>query len=66
MSREYAGTNLTEIRERLREDGYTEVHEDRGEGGFDLWHPHDDLPSHACVHAVVWPREDGGFWVEEY
>ena len=66
MSREYAGTDLTEIRDALREEGFTETHEERADG-FDLWRPFDDEPSHNCVHAVVWPRtEGGGYWVEEY
>lgn len=66
MSREYAGMDLIEIRDCLREEGFTEVHEEMGERGFDLWRPFDDSPSHDCVHAVVWPRAEGGFWVEEY
>jgi hypothetical protein len=66
MAKEYAGTDLAEIREALREEGFTEVHEERA-NGFDLWKPFGDLPSHECSHAVVWPnREDGGFWVEQY
>jgi hypothetical protein len=67
MAREYAGTDLTDIREALREEGFTETHEQRADG-FDLWRPFDDEPSHNCVHAVVWPRAEdgGGYWVEEY
>lgn len=65
MQREYAGTDLTEIREALREEGFTEVHEERA-NGFDLWRPFDNHPSHHCTHVVVWPRDEGGFWSEEY
>lgn len=64
-TKEYAGTDLAEIREYLREEGFTEVHEERADG-FDLWRPFDDLPSHACVHVTVWPNGEGGFWQEEY
>jgi hypothetical protein len=66
MSREFAGTDLTEIRDSLREEGFTEVHEERGERGFDVWRPFNDLPHTECVHATVWPRQDGGYWAEEY
>jgi hypothetical protein len=66
MQREYAGTDLTEIRAALREEGFTETHEDRGELGFDLWRPFDSNLSHECTHVTVWPRDDGGFWSEEY
>lgn len=67
MAKEFAGTDLTEIRDYLREEGFTELQEDRGERGFDVYRPFDDLPSTECVHATVWPRsEGGGFWVEEY
>lgn len=75
MAREYAGTDLAEIREALRAEGFTETMDDRGERGFDVWRPFGDLPSHACVHAVVWLRDPNneafkgrlpGYWVEEY
>jgi hypothetical protein len=65
MAKEYAGSDLTIIREYLRDEGFTETHEERADG-FDLWRPFDDEPSHNCVHAVVWPRTEGGYWVEEY
>lgn len=65
MTKEYAGTDLAEIRECLREEGFTEVHEERVDG-FDLWRPFDDLPAHECTHVVVWPNGEGGFWSEEY
>jgi hypothetical protein len=66
MTKEFAGNELAEIRQSLAEEGFTEVHEDRGAAGIDLWRPFDGLPSHHCVHAVVWRRAEGGFWVEEY
>lgn len=65
-TKQYAGTDLAEIREALREEGFTEVHQDNGARGFDLWQPYDDLAAHECVHVVVWPRADGGYWAEEY
>lgn len=65
MSKEYAGDNLEEIKQHLATEGYTEVFEMR-ENGFDLYRPFGNLPSHECSHVVVWPREDGGYWMEEY
>lgn len=66
MEKQYAGTDLTEIRDLLSEEGFTEVHEDRGDAGFDVWRPFGQSPSHECSHVVVWPRQEGGFWMEEY
>lgn len=68
-TKEYAGTDLAEIRATLVEEGFTELHEDNGANGFDLWRPFDELPSTECVHIVVWPRKEedgGGYWAEEY
>jgi hypothetical protein len=68
MAREYAGTDLAEIRESLREEGFTETWEESADG-FDLWRPFDDEPQWNCVHAVVWkrkPQDGAGYWVEQY
>jgi len=72
--KEYGGTDLQEIRLSLQEEGFSEVMEDRGEKGFDLWRPFDDLPATECLHVVVWLRDGEGefagklpgYWVEEY
>jgi hypothetical protein len=79
MDKEFAGTDLSEIRVALRDEGFTEVvREDRvGDTptGFELWRPFADLPSHDCVHVVVWPMAaddlrdrgiDKGYWSEEF
>lgn len=66
MSKEYAGDDLLEIREILRGEGFTEMHENNGHKGFDVWRPFADLGPADCVHTVVWPRSEGGFWLEEY
>jgi hypothetical protein len=79
MNKEFAGTDLSEIRASLRDEGFTEVvREDRigdTQTGFELWRPFDDLPSHDCVHVVVWPMApddlrdrgiDKGYWSEEF
>lgn len=65
MAREYAGTQLGEIRDALMEEGFSEVGEDLS-NGFTLWRPFDDLPRTQCVHVTVWPRAEGGYWCEEY
>jgi hypothetical protein len=65
-NKEYAGTDLAEIRESLRDEGFTESFEERADG-FDLWRPFRDEPHHNCVHVIVWPRAVyGGYWMEKY
>ena len=65
-TKEYAGIDLAKIRSYFAdEEGFTKtLHEDAE--SFDAWKPFNELPSHECVHVVVWPRADGGFWSEEY
>lgn len=69
-TKEYAGTDLAEIRAALTDEGFTELHADNGASGFDLWRPFDDLPQEHCVHVIVWPcmehGREGGYWAEEY
>lgn len=67
MDREYAGTDLVEIRSwYTTERGYTGVVETKADG-FTLYRPHHDKPAHDCAQVVVWPRRDGGgYWAEEY
>lgn len=65
MEKQYAGEDLVEIRAYWVEQGFTEVFSE-DDNGFDLWKPFDDAPAHDCSHVVVWKREDGGFWAEEY
>lgn len=65
-TRQYAGKDLAEIREFLEGEGFTELETDNGTKGFTLWQPFDDLPAHECLHVVVWPRAEGGYWTEEY
>ncbi len=64
--REYAGDDLTEIRQSLHEEGFTELALNRGKEGFALWRPFAELPSHDCAWVTVWPRAEGGYWSEQY
>lgn len=64
-TKEYAGSDLQEILEHFKSEGFTEVVE-QDAAGFTAWQPFDDLPRDACVHVVVWPRAEGGYWCEEY
>ncbi len=69
MQKEYAGTDLTEIREFFMEDHeirYTEVVEDRSAEGFTLSTPSDQFDSGYRLYVVVWPRKEEGYWCEEY
>lgn len=71
MQKEYAGTDLSEIREffmRDHEIEYSEVFEDRGPDGFTLSTESDEeeLGYDNRLYVVVWPRKEGGYWCEEY
>ena len=74
-TREYAGTDLTEIRQFFMEDcdrPYTRVVEDKGLEGFTLSAPNGDYSEEQAasegrlMYVVVWPRREGGYWAEEY
>jgi hypothetical protein len=70
-TKEYAGTDLNEIRQFFTEDNeirYTTVVEDRGADGFTLSAPNGEWGEANDVHiyVVVWPRAEGGYWCEEY
>lgn len=74
-TKEYAGTDLQEIREFFMQDSeirYTRVVEDRGTEGFTLSAPNGDYSEEEAaaegrlIYVVVWPRAEGGYWAEEY
>lgn len=74
-AKEYAGMDLSEIREFFMQENeihYTRVVEDKGVDGFTLSAPNGDYSEEQAategrlIYVVVWPREGGGYWCEEY
>lgn len=70
-TKEYAGDDLSEIRQFFMQDHdieYTEVVEDRGVDGFTLSteNEEEDCGYGNRLYVVVWPRTEGGYWSEEY
>lgn len=70
-TKEYAGTDIGEIRQFFMEENeirYTTVFEDRGADGFTLCAPNGEWGKAvgAYIYVVVWPRAEGGYWAEEY
>jgi hypothetical protein len=74
-TKEYAGTDLQEIREYFTQDHeirYTRVVKDDGAKGFTLSAPNGDYSEEEAeaegnlIYVVVWPRAEGGYWCEEY
>ena len=64
-TKEYAGDDLHEVLDYFTSEGFTEIAEQSADS-FTAWRPFDDLPRCDCEHVVVWPREAGGYWCEEY
>lgn len=74
-TKEYAGTDLREIREFFMRDNdirYTRIVEDKGPRGFTLSAPNGDYTEEQAaaegrlIYVVVWPRTEGGYWCEQY
>lgn len=74
-TKEYAGTDLQEIRDFYLNNNnirYTKIVEDNGKEGFTLSAPNGDYTEEQAaaegrlIYVVVWPCKEGGYWAEEY